>query len=77
MYTEYCIQITNSIFVSNIVDKGVTYEKSSILEFPSIDEQYYSYFIAGLFDGDGSISFKSSGKVGCNLISTKEVLDFI
>ena len=38
---------------------------------------YYSYFIAGLFDGDGSISFRSNGKIACNLISTKEVLDFI
>ena len=47
------------------------------LEFPKINEKYYSYFIAGLFDGDGSISFKSSGKITCNLISTKEVLNFI
>lgn len=76
-YIQYSIQITNSIFVSHIINKGVTSQKSSILTFPSIEEQYYSYFIAGLFDGDGSISFKASGKVACNLISTKEVLNFI
>lgn len=77
IYTESAIQITNALFVSNIINLGVTYEKSSVLNFPNIEEQYYSYFIAGLFDGDGSISFKSNGKVACNLISTKEVLNFI
>ena len=76
-YAEYSIQITNALFVSNIINLGVTSEKSSILSFPNIDEKYYSYFVAGLFDGDGSISFKNTGNVACNLISTKEVLDFI
>ena len=76
-YIESSIQITNALFVSNIINLGITSEKSSILNFPSIEESYYSYFIAGLFDGDGSISFKSNGKIACSLISTKEVLDFI
>lgn len=76
-YTESSIQITNALFVSNIISLGVTSEKSSVLNFPNIEESYYSYFIAGLFDGDGSISFKTNGKVTCNLISTKEILDFI
>ena len=76
-YFEYSIQITNALFVSNLVNLGITYNKSKELNFPNIEEQYYPYFIAGLFDGDGSISFKSNGKVACNLISTKEVLNFI
>ena len=76
-YTESSIQITNTLFVSNIINLGVTSAKSSVLNFPNIEESYYSYFIAGLFDGDGSISFKTNGKVTCNLISTKEILDFI
>jgi hypothetical protein len=74
---ESSIQITNALFVSNIINLGVTSKKSSVLSFPDIEEYYYSYFIAGLFDGDGSISFKNDGKVTCNLISTKEILDFI
>ena len=76
-YTNYSIQITNTPFVTNLINMGITHEKSLKLEFPKINEKYYSYFIAGLFDGDGSISFKSSGKITCNLISTKEVLNFI
>lgn len=77
IYTESSIQITNALFVSNLINLGVTSKKSSVLSFPDIEESYYSYFIAGLFDGDGSISFRSNGKIACNLISTKEVLDFI
>lgn len=77
IYTESSIQITNTLFVSNLINLGVTFKKSSVLSFPDIKESYYSYFIAGLFDGDGSISFRSNGKIACNLISTKEVLDFI
>lgn len=77
IYTESSIQITNTLFVSNLINLGVTSKKSSVLSFPDIKESYYSYFIAGLFDGDGSISFRSNGKIACNLISTKEVLDFI
>lgn len=77
IYTESSIQITNTLFVSNLINLGVTSKKSSVLSFPNIEESYYSYFIAGLFDGDGSISFRSNGKIACNLISTKEVLDFI
>lgn len=77
IYTESSIQITNTLFVSNLINLGVTSKKSSVLSFPDIKESYYSYFIAGLFDGDGSISFRSNGKIACNLISTKEVLNFI
>lgn len=77
IYTESSIQITNALFVSNLINLGVTSKKSSVLSFPDIEESYYSYFIAGLFDGDGSIIFRNNGKIACNLISTKEVLDFI
>lgn len=75
-YHEYSIQITNEIFVNNIVKHGITNNKTNVCEFPKIDEELYSYFIAGLFDGDGSVSLHKN-KLRCNLISTKEILDFI
>ena len=55
-------------------------DKADNLNFPNIDEQYYPSFIAGLFDGDGSVYVKDNGVtkvLGCNLISTKEVLNHI
>ena len=78
-YVEYSIQVTNEIFVSNIINKGITHEKTDVCCFPNISENLYSYFIAGLFDGDGSISLYGIKKnnLRCNLISTKEILSFI
>jgi len=74
-YKNYSIQIRNYIFTKNIVDKGVTINKTDYLLFPSIDEKYYPYFIAGLFDSDGHVG--SIGKNRVSLISTFEVLKFI
>ena len=44
-YTAYSIQITNTPFVTNLINIGITHEKSLKLEFLKIDEKYYSYFI--------------------------------
>lgn len=78
-YHEYYIQIGNEIFVRNLTN-WVTHNKTNILQFPNILENYYSYFIAGLFDGDGSVcikKLKTKYTLATNLISTKEVLDYI
>ncbi len=74
-YEEYSIQITNRNFVNGIKQHGITHEKTDVLSFPNIDEAFWPYFIAGLFDGDGSVfTNKSSRGIKCNLISTEEVL---
>ena len=79
-YEKYSCCFSNKVFVSHIINHGVTHDKSDVLNFPNIDEQYYSSFIAGLFDGDGSVYVKDNGVtkvLGCNLISTKEVLNHV
>lgn len=76
-YTGYSIQIGNELFVANLINIGVTSNKTDVLNFPNIEEKYYSYFIAGLFDGDGSVGFRNNKKLRISLISTKEILDFI
>lgn len=76
-YEEYSLQITNELFVSNLKKNGICHEKSEILSFPTcFNESLYPYFIAGLFDGDGSVS-KDKKSLRCSLISTREVLTFI
>jgi hypothetical protein len=79
IYESWSIQIGNALFVANLINLGVTSKKSDVLNFPNIEEKYYPYFIAGLFDGDGSIFLRGKNKdnLGVNLISTKEVLVFI
>jgi len=75
-YTGYSIQIGNELFTRNLINLGVTSDKSNTLKFPKINEKYYSYFIAGLFDGDGSLNMINDN-LRCSLISTKEILIFI
>jgi hypothetical protein len=58
-YYRSTLQIGNELFVKNLINLGITNDKSNKLNFPNIDEVYYSYFIAGLFDGDGSLSIKN------------------
>lgn len=77
-YYGYSIQVTNKIFISHLIDKGITNKKTDCLSFPDIHEEYYPYFIAGLFDGDGSVFVnKSQNGLKCNLISTEEILSRI
>lgn len=79
VYTEYSLQIGNELFVENLC-KWVNENKTDCFNVPDISDNYISYFFAGLFDGDGSIYFRTSGNkqvIHANLISTKEVLDYL
>lgn len=78
VYCSYVIQITNHVFTQNLIKLGVGNNKTNIFNFPDIEEKYYSYFIAGLFDGDGSVCYRNENKfLRISLISTFEVLSFI
>ena len=39
-----------------------------------MSDKIYTYFIAGLFDGDGSFTIYEKNKIRASLISTKECL---
>lgn len=75
---NYSIQITNEIFVNHLINLGIGPNKSLVCNFPKISEKFYCSFIAGLFDGDGSVCNNTNKKtIRVNLISTKEILEFI
>lgn len=53
-------QIKNTHMVNTLIDKGVIRNKTENLKFPSeliLSKEYYSDFIRGFFDGDGSVCF--------------------
>lgn len=53
---EVSITIYNQYLANSLIKHGCVPCKSLILEFPNhLDKQYYSHFIRGYFDGDGSI----------------------
>lgn len=56
---KYCMfAISNQHLVDSLLDKGVVYQKTKQLKFPStkvLPKEYVSHFIRGYFDGDGSI----------------------
>lgn len=57
-----CFLIINSCkLVQDLNKLGCTHKKSLTLTFPNfLDENYYSHFIRGYFDGDGSISYRET-----------------
>lgn len=64
--TAYCrIAITSEKLVKDLINKGVFYNKTNIIKFPTkeqVPEDLIHHFIRGYFDGDGSIIKPSKGK---------------
>jgi len=78
IYVRYTIQVCTKPFTTNIINLGITKDKTNKLLFPNIDEKYYSYFIAGMFDGDGTIcNRRKNDQLLISLISTMEIINFI
>jgi len=51
----YCLNIRSKDIYEDIVKLGGKERKSLDIEFPIVPQKYMSYFIRGLWDGDGSI----------------------
>jgi hypothetical protein len=74
----FIISITNNIFTKKL-EKFINIDKSDNFNLPKIDNNLYTFFLAGLFDGDGSFSIYGDNKnrIRVSLISTKECLEQI
>lgn len=74
---EYCrLVLKDKIAVEHIKNKGVLEKKSLILKFPEskiLNENLYSHFIRGYFDGDGSLIL-SKNSINFKICGTKEML---
>lgn len=81
-YNRYSLQICSKEFCQYIRNHGVDENKSKMFKFPEISEKYYSHFIRGLYDGDGSICLKKSNIIKyinfqVNIISSLECVAHI
>lgn len=75
-YEQYNLQICSKEFCENIRKHGVDENKSKAFKFPNIEEKYYSHFIRGMYDGDGSLTLVRK-RFQLSLISSIECLNFI
>lgn len=73
--------VTNKYFHQRLCNLGCVPKKSLILKFPDkniFKKQHLVYdFIRGYIDGDGSISYRSTGSLVLQIIGTKEFLEEI
>ena len=77
--TNYCsLTIKNKHLVDSLIDKGVVYNKSKVLRFPTNDivpAKLIHHFIRGYFDGDGSVYFSPPhGYIGISIDGTEMFL---
>ena len=79
-YSRCRLTVSNKHLKEQLISLGCTPNKSLKLKFPKdifkYDELKY-HFIRGYIDGDGCISFTSSGRLHLQIIGTKEFLNSI
>lgn len=75
------IMITSNKMFEDLVCHGVVEHKSNVLMPPSIEKEYYSSWILGYFDGNGSLWRQRNGgrnpQWNLSITSTDSVLNFI
>lgn len=72
-YNNMCtFYIYSGHICHSLTNLGVVKNKSLVLEFPNINEELYSHFIRGYFDGDGSIyQNKNNNRITITFTSTE------
>lgn len=56
------IRLTSKELVNDLIKIGCVPNKTFIIQFPQINENLYSHFMRGYFDGDGTISKSNNNK---------------
>ena len=70
------INIHNQKLVDDIFEKGVFYNKSLIIKFPTekqVPDSLINHFLRGYFDGDGCIT-QTNNRYSFQMVGTKEFL---
>jgi hypothetical protein len=54
----FTLRIGNKLMYQDLVDKGLTPNKSKTMRFPEIPSEYLNFYIRGYFDGDGCVNVR-------------------
>ena len=80
-YTRCRCAITDKHFHTRLIELGCIPNKSLILKFPNRDiftnKDLIKHFIRGYVDGDGCLTYTSTGRLVIEIIGTKEFLEEI
>ena len=73
--SEACrINICSTQLVNDLERHGCTQAKSLTLEWPDLQEELYSHFMRGYFDGDGCCYRRKDGQLVWSLLGTESFL---
>lgn len=75
-YYSYQLIISSQKFCQDLINLGCFINKTKILRFPNIKEQYYKHFIRGFFDGDGCLQLNNNLS-HCRFDLTTASLEFL
>ena len=65
----YYFSIGNNDLANDLIQLGITPNKSLTISFPEIPNEYLRHFIRGIFDGDGSVYLESNKSIRVKLLS--------
>lgn len=73
---QYRLAINDSHMAKELINKGLVYAKSLVLQFPDfLSSELTSYFIRGYYDGDGNIWYDNKrNKCQVSICGTNEMI---
>jgi len=84
---RYRLQIGSKEIFKDLLRLGITPQKSKTIKLPNIPDKYFSHFLRGYFDGDGSVNIctykrkdrkKPATVINCGFVSgSKDILEKI
>lgn len=65
------LQVYSTQMANDLISYGCVERKSKYLDFPKIDDEYFSSFLRGFFDGDGCVRIQKGGYKRVSFTSTE------
>ena len=71
----YWFHINNEKIYSDLINLGLSPQKSKTIEFPNIPQEFVRHFIRGCWDGDGSIFFQQNKLEASYISGSKKLIE--